>query len=51
MNGGLIVGSVFGSSPAEAADHLMQRVQIKKMEQARGAWLKTVRKQHHVEIR
>lgn len=36
---------------AEAADQLMQRVQIKKMEQARGAWLKTLRKQHHVEIR
>lgn len=35
----------------DAADQLMQRVQLKKMEQARTAWLKTLRKQHHVEIR
>ncbi len=35
----------------DAADQLMQRVQLKKMEQARGVWLKTLRKQHHVEIR
>jgi peptidyl-prolyl cis-trans isomerase SurA len=36
---------------AEAANQLMQRVQIKKMEQARASWLKTLRKQHHVEVR
>jgi peptidyl-prolyl cis-trans isomerase SurA len=36
---------------ADAADQLTQRVQLKKMEQARTAWLKTLRKQHHVEIR
>lgn len=35
----------------DAADQLRQRVQLKKMESARAAWLKTLRRQHHVDVR
>ena len=35
----------------EAIDQLRQRVQLKKMERARADWLKTLRRQYHVEVR
>lgn len=35
----------------DATDQLTQRVQLKKMETARADWLKTLRKQHHVQMR
>lgn len=35
----------------QAVDQLTQRVQLKKLEKARTDWLKTLRKQHHVQMR
>ena len=35
----------------QAVDQLTQRVQLKKLEKARADWLKTLRKQHHVQMR
>lgn len=35
----------------QAVDQLTQRVQLKKLEKARADWLKTLRKQQHVQMR
>lgn len=35
----------------QAVDQVSQRVQLKKLEKARADWLKTLRKQHHVQMR
>jgi parvulin-like peptidyl-prolyl isomerase len=35
----------------QAVDQVSQRVQLKKLEKARTDWLKTLRKQHHVQMR
>lgn len=35
----------------QAVEQVSQRVQLKKLEKARADWLKTLRKQHHVQMR